>query len=48
MYEEYQNGNSNINGILDTMEEQEISYITGIAAENFEITDVNLIRHAAS
>ena len=41
LYEEYQNGNSNINGILDTMEEQEISYITGIAAENFEITDVN-------
>ena len=41
LYEEYQSGNSNINGILDTMEEQEISYITGIAAENFEITDVN-------
>ena len=41
LYEEYKNGNSNINGILDSLEQEEVNYITGIAAENFEITDVN-------
>ena len=41
LYEEYENGNSNINGILDSLEQEEVNYITGIAAENFEITDVN-------
>ncbi len=41
LYEEYEIGNSNINGILDSLGQEEINYITGIAAENFEITDVN-------
>lgn len=41
LYEEYENGNSNINGILDSLGEEEINYVTGIATENFEITDVN-------
>ena len=40
LYEEYQNGNININQILNTFEEQEVNYITGIMAENMEITDI--------
>ena len=43
MYEEYKNGNSNINNILDLFENDEktINYITGIMATDYEITDVN-------
>ena len=35
------NGNSNINNILDSLEEEDVNYITGIMAENLEITDIN-------
>ena len=41
LYEEYKNGNSNINNILDSLEEEDVNYITGIMAENLEITDIN-------
>ncbi len=41
LYEEYQNGNSNINGILDTLEEEDVNHITGIVSENFEVSDIN-------
>lgn len=41
LYEQFKNGNSNINNILDTLEVNDVSYITGIMAENFEITDIN-------
>ena len=41
LYEEYKNGNSNINNLLDILEESDVSYVTGIMAENLEITDVN-------
>lgn len=43
MYEEYKNGNSNINNILNLFENDEtiINYITGIMATDYEITDVN-------
>lgn len=40
LYEEYEKGNSNINQILDLFEEDEVNYITGVMAENLEITDV--------
>ncbi len=42
MYEEYKNGNSNINNILDLFENNEeiINYITGIMATDYEIADV--------
>ncbi|MBQ9298068.1 MAG: DNA primase [Clostridia bacterium] len=41
LYEQYENGNSNINSLLDILEEQDVSYITGIMAENLEISDIN-------
>lgn len=43
MYEEYKNGDSNINNILDLFNEDEmlINYITGIMATDYGITDVN-------
>ncbi len=43
MYEEYKNGNSNINNILDLFKNDEtiINYITGIMATDYGITDVN-------
>ena len=41
LYEEYKNGNSNINNLLDILEENDVSYVTGIMSENLEITDVN-------
>ena len=41
LYEEFKNGNSNINNILDLLEEDEVNYVTGIMAENLEITDIN-------
>ena len=40
LYEEYQKGNSNINNILSTFEEEDVNYITGIMSENFEIIDI--------
>lgn len=41
LYEQFKNGYSNINGILDSLEEEDVSYVTRIMAENFEITDIN-------
>ena len=41
LYEEYKSGNSNINSILDNLDQEDVSYITGIMAENLEITDIN-------
>ena len=41
LYEEFKNGNSNINNILDLLEESDVNYVTGIMAENLEITDIN-------
>lgn len=43
MYEEYKNGDSNINNILDLFNEDEmlINCITGIMATDYGITDVN-------
>lgn len=40
LYEEYEKGNININQILNEFEEEVVNYITGIMAENLEITDV--------
>ena len=43
MYEEYKNGDSNINNILDLFnnDEKTINYITGIMATDYGITDIN-------
>lgn len=41
LYEQFKNGYSNINGILDSLDEEDVSYVTRIMAENFEITDIN-------
>ena len=41
LYEEYEKGNSNISQILDTFEQDVVDYLTGIMAENLEITDIN-------
>ena len=41
LYEQYESGNSNINSLLDTLEEKDLSYVTGIMADNFEIADIN-------
>ena len=41
LYEEFKNGNSNINNILDLLEESDVNYVTGIMADNLEITDIN-------
>lgn len=41
LYEEFEKGNSNINSILDSIEEEEcINHITQIMADDFEITEV--------
>ena len=40
MYEELEKGNSNINGILDELGEQEQNHITEILADDYEIEDV--------
>lgn len=40
LYDAYENGNSNINLILNSFEEEDVNYITEIMAENFEISDV--------
>ena len=40
LYEEFEIGNSNINGILDNLEEEEQNRITMIMADDYEIKDV--------
>lgn len=40
MYEEFEKGNSNINSILDKMDEEEQSHITEILADDYELDDV--------
>ena len=40
LYEEFEKGNSNINGIIDTLEEEEQNHITEILADDYEINDV--------
>ena len=40
MYEEFEKGNSNINGIIDNLSEDEQNHITMIMAEDYEITDI--------
>ena len=42
LYAEFEKGNSNINSILDTLQdEQEINQITKIMADDYEISDMN-------
>ena len=40
LYEEFLNGNSNINAIIDKLETEEQSHITEIMADDYEIEDV--------
>lgn len=40
LYEEFEKGNSNINGILDDLQEEEQNHITEILADDYEIDDV--------
>ena len=40
MYEEFENGNSNINSIIDNLTEEEQSHITMIMAEDYGIDDI--------
>lgn len=40
LYEEFEKGNSNINGILDNLSEEEQNYITAILADDYEIDDI--------
>ena len=40
MYEELEKGNSNINGILDELGEEEQNHVTEILADDYEIEDV--------
>ena len=40
LYEELERGNSNINGILDSLGEEEQNHITEILADDYEIDDV--------
>lgn len=40
LYEEFEKGNSNINGIIDTLEQEEQNQITMIMADDYEITDL--------
>ena len=37
MYEEFEKGNSNINGIIDMMTEEEQNHVTAILAEDYGI-----------
>lgn len=39
LYEEFEKGNSNINGILDDLDEEEQNHITMIMADDYEIQD---------
>ena len=40
LYEEFQKGNSNINAIIDNLDEEQQNHITMIMAEDYEITDI--------
>ena len=40
LYEEFEKGNSNINGILNDLEEEEQNHITAILAEDYGIEDI--------
>ncbi len=40
LYEEFEKGNSNINGIIDMLGEEEQSHITEIMADDYEIDDI--------
>ena len=40
MYEEFEKGNSNINAIIDNLEQDEQNQITMIMSEDYEITDI--------
>ena len=40
LYEEFENGNSNINGIIDDLSEEEQNHITMIMAEDYGIDDI--------
>ncbi len=40
LYDEFERGNSNINGIIDNLEEEERNHITEIMADDYEIEDV--------
>ena len=40
LYEEFEKGNSNINGILDNLNEEEQSHVTEIMADDYEIKDM--------
>ena len=40
LYEEFEKGNSNINSIIDILEEEEKNHITEIMADDYEITDI--------
>ena len=40
LYEEFEKGNSNINSIIDVLEQEEQNHITEIMANDYEITDV--------
>ena len=40
MYEEFEKGNNNINGIMDNLEETQQNHITSILADDYEIDDI--------
>ncbi len=40
LYEEFEKGNSNINAIIDNLEQEEQNQITMIMSEDYEITDI--------
>ena len=40
MYEEFEKGNSNINAIIDSLEQEEQNQITRIMAEDYEIDNL--------
>ena len=40
LYEEFEKGNSNINGIIDTLGEEEQNHITEILADDYELDDI--------
>ena len=40
MYEEFEKGNSNINGIIDELDQEEQNQITMIMAEDYEIDNL--------
>ena len=42
LYEEFEKGNSNINGIIDNLDEEEQNHITFIMAEDYEIDKDNI------